>query len=58
MTSEKTGQEFLLIKQVAKGESGVDVLFPTEPSDPEYFKDVARAWRLSPHRAATPGNAA
>lgn len=39
VTSEKTGQEFLLIKQVPKGESGVDILFPTEPSDPEYFKN-------------------
>ncbi|WP_223650252.1 hypothetical protein [Hymenobacter psoromatis] len=40
VTSEKTGQEFLLTKQVAKGESGVDILFPTEPSDPDYFKNV------------------
>lgn len=40
VTNEKTGQEFLLTKQVPKGESGVDVLFPTEPSDPDYFKNV------------------
>jgi hypothetical protein len=37
---EKTKQEFILIKQVPKGESGVDVLFPTEPSDPDYFKNA------------------
>ena len=37
---EKTQQEYILIKQVPKGESGVDVLFPTEPSDPDYFKNV------------------
>ncbi|WP_151089002.1 hypothetical protein [Hymenobacter baengnokdamensis] len=40
VTSEKSGQEFMLTKQVAKGQNGVDVLFPTEPSDPEYFKNA------------------
>jgi hypothetical protein len=39
--NEKTGQEFMLTKQVPKGENGVDVFFPTEPSDPEYFKNMA-----------------
>lgn len=37
--SERTQQEYTLVKDVHKGESGVDVLFPTEPSDPTYFKD-------------------
>jgi hypothetical protein len=41
VTNEKTSQEFMLTKQVPKGESGVDVFFPTEPSDPEYFKNMA-----------------
>ncbi len=40
VTNEKTGQECLLIKQVPKGENGVDILFPTEPSDPDYFKNA------------------
>ncbi|MBO2033304.1 hypothetical protein J4D99_18045 [Siccationidurans ginsengisoli] len=40
VTNEKNGQEYLLTKQVAKGENGVDVFFPTEPSDPEYFKNM------------------
>ncbi|QKG52952.1 hypothetical protein [Hymenobacter sp. BRD67] len=57
VTSEKSGQEFMLTKQVAKGQNGVDVLFPTEPSDPEYFKN-AQGWPLSLHRAATSGSAA
>jgi len=39
--SERSGQEFMLTKQVPKGESGVDILFPTEPSDPDYFKNSA-----------------
>ena len=36
--SEKTGKDYLLVKELAKGQTGVDVLFPTDPSDPEYFK--------------------
>jgi len=40
VTDEKTQQEYILIKQVPKGESGVDVMFPTEPSDTEYFKNA------------------
>lgn len=35
---EKSGKEYFLTRQVAKGESGIDVLFPTEPSEPDYFK--------------------
>lgn len=38
---EKTGKEYLLTKEVPKGESGIDVLFPTEPSEPNYFKTAA-----------------
>jgi hypothetical protein len=41
VTNEKNGQEYMLTKQVGKGENGVDVFFPTEPSDPEYFKSMA-----------------
>ena len=36
--SERTGKDYYLVKELAKGQTGVDVLFPTEPSDPEYFK--------------------
>lgn len=36
--NERSGKDFFLVKQLAKGQSGVDVLFPTDPSDPEYFK--------------------
>lgn len=35
---EKTGKEYQIVRQVPKGENGIDVLFPTEPSDPDYFK--------------------
>ena len=36
--SERTGKDYYLVKELAKGQTGVDVLFPTEASDPDYFK--------------------
>lgn len=36
--SERSGKDFLLVKELTKGQTGVDVLFPTDPSDPDYFK--------------------
>lgn len=40
VTSERDSQEYILEKTVPKGESGVDVFFPSEPSDPQYFKNM------------------
>ena len=49
--SEKTGKDYLLVKELTKGQTGVDVLFPTEPSDPEYFKaDSGEAAQATPGR--------
>ena len=36
--NEKSGKDYLLVKELAQGQTGVDVLFPTDPSDPQYFK--------------------
>lgn len=36
--SERTQKDYLLVKELTKGQTGVDVLFPTDPSDPDYFK--------------------
>ncbi|MBF9223566.1 hypothetical protein [Hymenobacter ruricola] len=36
--NEKTGKDYFLVKQLGQNQKGVDVLFPTDPSDPEYFK--------------------
>ena len=36
--NEKSGKDYLLVKELIKGQTGVDVLFPTDPSDPQYFK--------------------
>ncbi|MDB5271140.1 MAG: hypothetical protein JWP58_4180 [Hymenobacter sp.] len=49
--SEKTGKDYLLVKELAKGQTGIDVLFPTDPSDPEYFKtESGEASNASPGR--------
>jgi hypothetical protein len=50
---EKSGKEYLLTKQVPKGESGIDVLFPTEPSDPVYFKTATGAGAVATAGAYT-----
>ncbi|GAA4052786.1 hypothetical protein GCM10022409_44630 [Hymenobacter glaciei] len=36
--NERTQKDYLLVKEIPRGQSGVDVLFPTDPSDPDYFK--------------------
>lgn len=49
--SERTNKDYFLVKELPKGQSGIDVLFPTEPTDSDYFKaETGEA------AAATPGN--
>ena len=36
--SDKTGKDYFLVKQLTQNQTGIDVLFPTDPSDPDYFK--------------------
>ena len=36
--NEKTGKDYFLVKELVKNQTGVDVLFPTDASDPNYFK--------------------
>ncbi|TGE25383.1 hypothetical protein E5K00_09395 [Hymenobacter aquaticus] len=38
VTSQTTGKAYILVKQIAKGQNGIDVVFPSEPSDPDYFQ--------------------
>ncbi|MCC2548079.1 hypothetical protein LJY25_16640 [Hymenobacter sp. BT175] len=38
VTNQTSGKEYILEKQVTKGQNGVDVIFPSEPSEPDYFK--------------------
>ena len=49
--SERTGKDYLLVKELTKGQPGVDVLFPTDPSDPDYFKaETGEAANATPGR--------
>lgn len=38
VTNQETGKAYILVKQVGDGHNGVDVIFPSEASEPEYFK--------------------
>ena len=49
--NQTTGKEYVLSKQVDKGQNGVDVVFPSEPSDPDYFQtDSGEAAKAQPGR--------
>ena len=48
--NERTGKDYLLVKELTTGQTGVDVLFPTDPADPNYFKTES-----GEAAAATPG---
>ena len=48
--SERTGKNYQLARTIEKGQNGVDVLFPSEASSPDYFK--ASTGEAAP---ATPG---
>lgn len=36
--NQDTGKEYSLVKQVPKGQNGVDVVFPSEAAEADYFK--------------------
>lgn len=36
--NERSGKDYYLVKELTKGQTGIDVLFPTDAADPEYFK--------------------
>lgn len=49
--NQETGKEYTLSKQIPKGQNGVDVIFPSEPSEPDYFKtDSGEAAAARPGR--------
>lgn len=53
VTNQTTGKEYILVKQVAGGQNGIDVIFPSEPSEPDYFKtESGEAARAVPGRYA------
>ena len=49
--NERSGKDYILVKELTKGQAGVDVLFPTEPADPDYFKtETGEAATAAPGR--------
>ncbi|MBC6988515.1 hypothetical protein [Hymenobacter sp. BT491] len=38
VTDQSSGKTYTLVKEVTKGQNGVDVLFPSEASEADYFK--------------------
>ncbi|GAB3227062.1 hypothetical protein GCM10027346_10010 [Hymenobacter seoulensis] len=49
--NQSTGKEYILVKQVEKGQNGADVIFPSEPSEADYFKtETGEAARALPGR--------
>src|SRR5690349_21722960 len=36
--NQATGKEYTLVKQIPVGQHGIDVVFPSEASEAEYFK--------------------
>ncbi|WP_143434821.1 hypothetical protein [Hymenobacter roseosalivarius] len=53
VTDQTSGREYWLTREVEKGKNGVDVLFPSEPSEPDYFKTAkGEAARATPGKYA------
>ncbi|NVO31980.1 hypothetical protein [Hymenobacter lapidiphilus] len=38
VTSQRTGKAFILVKEIERGQNGVDVLFPSLATEADYFK--------------------
>ncbi|MBG8552062.1 hypothetical protein [Hymenobacter guriensis] len=41
VTSESTGKEYILVKDIEKGQNGADVMYPADPLNGDYFKSEA-----------------
>lgn len=49
VTNTRNGKSYSLVREVASGKNGVDVIFPSEPSEPDYFKtETGEAARAQP----------
>ena len=49
VTNTTSGKAYILVKEVANGQNGIDVVFPSEPAEPDYFKaDTGEAARALP----------
>ena len=46
VTNQTSGKSYILVKEVANGQNGIDVIYPSEPTEPDYFKsDTGEAGR-------------
>ena len=53
VTNQTTGKEFILTKQIQSPDKGIDVVFPSEASEAEYFATSAgEAARATPGKYA------
>ncbi|QNH61252.1 hypothetical protein [Hymenobacter sediminicola] len=51
VTDQTSGKAYILVKEVGAGQNGVDVIFPSEPSEPDYFKtETGEAAKSQPGR--------
>jgi len=51
VTNQTTGKAYSLVREVTNGKNGIDVIFPSEPSEPDYFKsESGEAARATPGR--------
>ncbi|WP_345072111.1 hypothetical protein [Hymenobacter fastidiosus] len=41
VTNQNNGKSYILVKEIEKGQNGVDVVFPSLASDADYFKSEA-----------------
>ncbi|SNR82787.1 MULTISPECIES: hypothetical protein [Hymenobacter] len=48
---QTTGKEYALTKQIPTGQHGIDVIFPSEPAEADYFKtETGEAAKAKPGR--------
>jgi hypothetical protein len=38
VTNQRTGKEYILVRDIEKGQNGIDVVYPSPASDADYFK--------------------
>lgn len=51
VVTSDTGKQYILVKEVEKGQNGVDVMYPADPTNGDYFKtDANEAARTTPGR--------
>ncbi|WP_157547613.1 hypothetical protein [Hymenobacter sp. DG25A] len=51
IVTNEDGKQYILVKEIEKGQNGADVMYPADPSNGDYFKSEANeAARTTPGR--------